>query len=192
MHAEQRSAELVVQQVLRVMRRTGHGGGFVAGTHRHPHANDSGMRTRQLLGHHAQPGGQHATSKHCAVAVLPCGHVLAGSSMTASPLEAATVSSSDTGTRLILPRLSMSATSTRSLSPTLTTSSTLPMRLPLPSLEMCTKPSLPGTSETKAPKAAVFTTVPRNRSPTLGSCGLAIALIRSMAASADGPSLAPT
>ena len=86
----------------------------------------------------------------------------------------------------------MSVTSTRILSPTLTTSSTLPMRLPLPSFEMCTRPSLPGTSETNAPNAAVLTTVPRNRSPIFGSCGLAIALIMPIAASADGPSAAPT
>ncbi len=86
----------------------------------------------------------------------------------------------------------MSAISTRSLSPTLTTSSTLSMRLPLPSLEMCTKPSLPGSRETNAPKAAVLTTVPRNRSPTFGNCGFAIALILSIAASAEGPSAAPT
>ena len=38
----------------------------------------------------------------------------------------------------------------------------------------------------------VLTTVPRNRSPTLGSCGLAMALTRSIAACADGPSAAPT
>src|SRR5690606_204975 len=73
--------------------------------------------------------------------------------------------------RLILPRWSMSAISARILSPTLTTSSTLSIRLPLPSFEMCSRPSLPGSSETKAPNAAVLTTVPRYRSPTLGSCG---------------------
>ncbi len=86
----------------------------------------------------------------------------------------------------------MSAISTRSLEPTLTTSSTLAIRLPLPSLEMCTSPSRPGSSETNAPKAVVLTTVPRKRSPTLGSCGLAMALILSIAACADGPSAAPT
>jgi len=100
--------------------------------------------------------------------------------------------SSTTGTRLILPRLSMSVTSTRILSPTFTTSSTLPTRLPCPSFEMWTSPSLPGTSETNAPNAAVLTTVPRNRSPIFGSCGLAIALMSAMASSADGPSAAPT
>ena len=47
---------------------------------------------------------------------------------------------------------------------------------------MCTRPSRPGSSETNAPNAVVFTTVPRNRSPTLGSCGLAMALIMSIAA----------
>ena len=57
---------------------------------------------------------------------------------------------------------------------------------------MCTRPSLPGSSETNAPNAAVLTTVPRKRSPTLGICGLAIALIRSTAACADRPSAAPT
>ncbi|CNU11640.1 Uncharacterised protein [Mycobacterium tuberculosis] len=86
----------------------------------------------------------------------------------------------------------MSAISTRSLSPTLTTSSTFAMRLPLPSLEMCTRPSRPGSNDTKAPKSVVLTTVPRNRSPTVGSCGLAMALILSIAACADGPSVAPT
>ena len=64
--------------------------------------------------------------------------------------------------------------------------------LALPSFEMCTRPSLPGTRETKAPNAAVLTTVPRNRSPILGSCGLAIALIMPIAASAESPSDAPT
>ena len=86
----------------------------------------------------------------------------------------------------------MSAISTRSLSPTLTTSSTFAMRLPLPSLEMCTRPSRPGSSDTNAPKSVVLTTVPRNRSPTVGSCGLAMALIMSIAACAEGPSVAPT
>ncbi|CFE48419.1 Uncharacterised protein [Mycobacterium tuberculosis] len=102
------------------------------------------------------------------------------------------LSSSATRIREILPRLSMSAISTRSLSPTLTTSSTFAMRLPLPSLEMCTRPSRPGSNDTKAPKSVVLTTVPRNRSPTVGSCGLAMALILSIAACADGPSVAPT
>ncbi|PSK64159.1 hypothetical protein B0E53_03875 [Micromonospora sp. MH33] len=44
----------------------------------------------------------------------------------------------------------------------------------------------------KAPNAAVFTTVPRNRSPTFGRVGLAMPLIRSTAAWADGPLVAPT
>ena len=38
-----------------------------------------------------------------------------------------------------------------------------------------------------APNVVVLTTVPRNRSPTSGMCGLAIALIVARAASADGP-----
>lgn len=82
----------------------------------------------------------------------------------------------------------MISISTCSLSPTLTTSSTLAIRLPLPSLEMCTRPSRPGSSETKAPKAVVLTTVPRKRSPTLGSCGLAIELMMSIAACTAPPS----
>ncbi len=57
---------------------------------------------------------------------------------------------------------------------------------------MCSRPSLPGSSDTNAPNVVVFTTVPRNRSPTSGMCGLAIALIAARAASADGPSVAPT
>ena len=57
---------------------------------------------------------------------------------------------------------------------------------------MCSRPSLPGSSETNAPNVVVFTTVPRNRSPTSGMCGLAIALIAARAASADVPSVAPT
>src|SRR5699024_7769933 len=102
----------------------------------------------------------------------------------AAPALADAPSPSDacTGTSEILPRPSMSAISTCSLSPTLTTSSTLPMRLPLPSLEMCTRPSRPGSSDTNAPNAVVLTTVPRNRSPILGSCGFAMALILSIAA----------
>src|SRR5262249_3168545 len=96
--------------------------------------------------------------------------------------------SSLTNERLILPRGAISVISTCSLSPTLTTSSVLATRLPEPSLLMCTRPSLPGSSETNAPNGAVFTTVPRYRSPTWGSCGLAMALIRSTAACADGPS----
>ncbi len=56
---------------------------------------------------------------------------------------------------------------------------------------MCSSPSLPGSSEMKAPNVVVFTTVPRNRSPTSGMCGFAIALIADLAASADVPSVAP-
>src|SRR5439155_25242509 len=96
-----------------------------------------------------------------------------------------------TGVRLILPRWSISVISTWILSPTLTTSSTLLTRLPLPSLLMWTRPSLPGMRLTKAPKAAVLTTVPRNRSPTFGMVGLAIWLMTAMAASAAVPDVAP-
>ena len=76
-----------------------------------------------------------------------------------------------------------------------TTSSMFSIRLPPCSLRiwvMCSRPSLPGSSDTNAPNVVVFTTVPRNRSPTSGMCGLAIALIAARAASADGPSVAPT
>ena len=54
------------------------------------------------------------------------------------------------------------------------------------------QPVLAGSSDTNAPNVVVFTTVPRNRSPTSGMCGLAIALIAARAASAEGPSVAPT
>jgi len=50
---------------------------------------------------------------------------------------------------------------------------------------------LPGLSETNAPKVVVLTTVPMNRSPTSGICGLAMAFTMARAASADGPSTAP-
>ena len=76
-----------------------------------------------------------------------------------------------------------------------TTSSMFSIRLPPCSLRiwvMCSRPSLPGSSETNAPNVVVFTTVPRNRSPTSGMCGLAIALIAARAASAEVPSVAPT
>src|SRR6266508_3351982 len=63
----------------------------------------------------------------------------------------------------------MSAICTSTLSPTLRTSSTRSTRLPLPTFEMCSRPSRPGSSETNAPNAAVFTTVPRNRSPTIAN-----------------------
>lgn len=42
-----------------------------------------------------------------------------------------------------------------------------------------------------APKVAIFTTVPRNCSPTSGLVGLAMALTCARAASAAGPSVAP-
>ena len=99
-----------------------------------------------------------------------------------------------TAARLSLPRGSISLSSTWIFWPILTTSSTLSIRLPPTSLrtsEMCSRPSLPGRSETNAPKVVVLTTVPRKRSPTSGICGFAMALIIARAASADGPSVAP-
>jgi len=78
--------------------------------------------------------------------------------------------------------------------PIFRTSSTESIRLPPTSLrtsEMCSRPSLPGSRETKAPKVVVLTTVPMKRSPTSGIVGLAMALIIARAASAEGPSVAP-
>ena len=75
------------------------------------------------------------------------------------------------------------------------TSSMFSIRLPPCSLRiwvMCSRPSLPGSRLTNAPKVVVLTTVPRKRSPTSGMCGFAIALIAARAASAEGPSVAPT
>ncbi len=51
---------------------------------------------------------------------------------------------------------------------------------------------MPGTRDTKAPNAAVLTTVPMKRSPTSGITGLVMAWICSMAAWAFSPSVAPT
>jgi len=61
-----------------------------------------------------------------------------------------------------LPSPRTSATSTHSLSPTLTASSAWLRRRPsgLGSLEMCSSPSEPGTSEMNEPKSAFLTTVP--------------------------------
>src|SRR5690606_36388797 len=77
---------------------------------------------------------------------------------------AASASTTSTGTRESLPRSSTSRISTWIFSPMLTTSSRFSMRWPPCSLricEMCSRPSLPGSSETNAPNAVVFTTVPR-------------------------------
>src|SRR5687768_14293042 len=65
----------------------------------------------------------------------------------------------------------MSAMETSTLSPTLRKSSTRSTRLPLPTLEMCSRPSRPGSSETNAPNAAVYTKGPRNLSPLCGGLG---------------------
>ena len=103
-------------------------------------------------------------------------------------------SSASTGASESLPRSSIFVISTRIFWPTPSTSSTFSTRLPPASLrtsEMCSRPSLPGSSEMNAPKAAIFTTVPRNCSPTSGLVGLAIALTWARAASAEGPSVAP-
>ena len=72
--------------------------------------------------------------------------------------------SSTTGTSDSLPRSSISPISTWIFWPTETTSSTASTRLPPASgrsLLMCSRPSLPGISETNAPKLVVLTTVPR-------------------------------
>ena len=60
--------------------------------------------------------------------------------------------------------VTMSATESNAPTSWNATSSTLSTRLPPASLrssEMCSRPSLPGVSETKAPKVVVLTTVPR-------------------------------
>ena len=56
---------------------------------------------------------------------------------------------------------------------------------------MCRSPSFPGYRFTKAPNAAVFTTLPSYFSPTVGTCGFAIASIKAFALSAAQPSVAP-
>ena len=64
------------------------------------------------------------------------------------------------GSRLTRPFSSMSVTLTQIISPMLTTSSTLATRW-LASLEMWTRPSLPGASSTKAPNCMIRTTLPK-------------------------------
>ena len=58
-----------------------------------------------------------------------------------------------------------SSTFTRTMSPTLTASSTLAMRVRA-HWEMCTRPSRPGSSSTKAPKVVMRTTLPSTMEPT--------------------------
>src|SRR5690606_4119443 len=100
-------------------------------------------------------------------------HLSASSFFSSEPLSD---SPSMTGIRESLPRESISAISTWTFWPTPSTSSTFSTRLPPAGLricEMCSRPSLPGSRETKAPKVVVFTTVPRERAPTSGIAGAA-------------------
>ena len=187
------------------MRGAGEPGGLVDRADPDPDADGGAARARHALGDHPQAAGQHRERDRRAVGTRVPGPGSAGHAQPSGDSDLCRIGVGRgrrgtgqrrrrrcTGTRLILPRASISAISTCSLSPTLTTSSTLAIRLPLPSLEMCTRPSRPGSSETNAPNAVVLTTVPRNRSPTLGSCGLAIALILSIAACTARPSAPET
>ena len=81
--------------------------------------------------------------------------------------------------------LSTSTTRTAISSPLLSTSSTVPTRLPGDTLEMCSRPSVPLASSTKAPKVVVLTTLPLNSSPT--STSLVIERMRSTRASPLAP-----
>src|SRR5581483_4559380 len=87
--------------------------------------------------------------------------------------------------RPIRPRaLSTSWTSTSSTSPRWITSSMWPTR-PGPTLETCSRPSVPFFSSTNAPKSVVLTTFPVYSSPTSGS--FVSAWIAELAASACRP-----
>ena len=71
------------------------------------------------------------------------------------------MSGSSARRRPMRPRsLSTSTTRTAISSPLLSTSSTVPTRLPGDTLEMCSRPSVPLASSTKAPKVVVLTTLP--------------------------------
>ncbi len=75
---------------------------------------------------------------------------------------------------------------TRTASPTCTASSAWLRRLPaiFDSSEMWSRPSVPGVSDTNAPKSTVLTTRALYFSPFSGSTGLAMALTRSRASCA--------
>ena len=82
---------------------------------------------------------------------------------------------------------SRSTSTTRTLisSPLLSTSSTVSMRSPGAMLEMCSSPSVPFISSTKAPKVVVLTTEPVNWSPS--STSLVMERMRSTSASPISP-----
>ena len=86
---------------------------------------------------------------------------------------------------------STSTTRTEISSPLLRTSSTVPTRWPGETLEMCSRPSVPLASSTKAPNVVVLTTfAPGNSSPT--STSLVIERMRSASASPWAPVCAYT
>ena len=80
---------------------------------------------------------------------------------------------------------STSTTRTSISSPLLRTSSTVAGRWPGAMLEMCSRPSVPLASSTKAPNVVVLTTLPWNSSPT--STSLVIDRMRSTSASPWAP-----
>ena len=82
---------------------------------------------------------------------------------------------------------SRSTSTTRTLisSPLFSTSSTDSTRWPGETLEMCSRPSVPLASSTKAPKVVVLTTLPAYSSPT--STSFIITRTRSTSASPRSP-----
>ena len=95
------------------------------------------------------------------------------------------------GVRLTLPFSSISSTTTSISWPSVSTSSTLLIRLPLPSLLMCTRPSRPGRMLTKAPNLVMLTTRPGYTLPTSAIGGDTMFWMRALASSIRHASTAP-
>src|SRR3954454_12887439 len=164
-----------------VVRGTGQRPRLVAGADADPDAERDRANARNRLGDDPQPSGEDSASYDASVrpgeqgagaagALVATGkrdrhaYSPAGDSVVVAGAASPSPSPSRTGTSESLPRGSISAICTWTLLPTGSTSSTFSTLLPptiLRICEMCSNPSLPGVSETKAPNVVVFTTVPR-------------------------------